>query len=272
MFSFKAGEQRVAQCLLAWFVGKRPVAFVGDLEHVLGAFAEGGEARVMHAQALLAQDAGDVGKQSGAVGGHQAQQGARAVFGSVERDLRHQAEMAQVARLGAARRAHRIQVALGQRSQQGVFDGRGIHRERVRGIAVSKGLIAEDAALTDDEIDNLIFLPGFSTASTVSDISGRGVGMDVVKRSIQSLGGRISISSSPGKGSTFTLSLPLTLAVLDGMVLGAADQTLVAPLSAIVESLTPKAEDVHYVGGHDAVIRFREAFVPLRHRVGLARD
>ncbi len=161
-----------------------------------------------------------------------------------------------VVRLAALHRSGRIVIEISD-------DGRGIHRERVRGIAVSKGLIAEDAALTDDEIDNLIFLPGFSTASTVSDISGRGVGMDVVKRSIQSLGGRISISSNPGKGSTFTLSLPLTLAVLDGMVLGAAEQTLVAPLSAIVESLTPKAGDVHYVGGRDAVIRFREAFVPL---------
>ena len=142
-------------------------------------------------------------------------------------------------------------------------DGRGINRERVKGIAVSRGLIAEDTVLTDEEVDNLIFLPGFSTAETITDVSGRGVGMDVVKRSIQALGGRISISSIPGKGSTFTLSLPLTLAVLDGMVVGAAEQTLVAPLTNIVESLTPRAEDVHYVGGHDAVIRFRDSYVPL---------
>lgn len=142
-------------------------------------------------------------------------------------------------------------------------DGRGINRERVRGIAVDKGLIEADAVLSDEEIDNLIFLPGFSTAETISDVSGRGVGMDVVRRSIQALGGRISIASTPGKGSTFTLSLPLTLAVLDGMVVSAAGQTLVAPLTAIVESLTPRVEDVHYVGGHDAVIRFREEFVPL---------
>jgi two-component system chemotaxis sensor kinase CheA len=142
-------------------------------------------------------------------------------------------------------------------------DGRGINRERVKGIAVAKGLIAEDAVLTDDEVDNLIFLPGFSTAESISDISGRGVGMDVVKRSIQALGGRISISSEPGKGSKFTLSLPLTLAVLDGMVLTAAEQTLVAPLSNIVESLTPRMEDVHYIGGKDAVIRIRDTFVPL---------
>nr|WP_221212229.1 chemotaxis protein CheA [Brevundimonas lenta] len=159
-------------------------------------------------------------------------------------------------RLAALHRSGRIVIEISD-------DGKGINRERVRGIAVSRGLIAEDAVLTDEEVDNLIFLPGFSTAETITDVSGRGVGMDVVKRSIQALGGRISISSVPGKGSTFTLSLPLTLAVLDGMVVGAAEQTLVAPLSNIVESLTPRAQDIHYVGGRDAVIRFREAFVPL---------
>ncbi len=159
-------------------------------------------------------------------------------------------------RLAALHRSGRIVIEIAD-------DGKGINRPRVRGIAVARGLIAEDAVLTDDEIDNLIFLPGFSTAETVTDVSGRGVGMDVVKRSIQALGGRISISSVPGKGSTFTLSLPLTLAVLDGMVVSAAEQTLVAPLSAIVESLTPQVSDIHHVGGHDAVIRFREEFVPL---------
>lgn len=159
-------------------------------------------------------------------------------------------------RLAALHRSGRIVIEISD-------DGKGINRERVKGIAVSRGLIAEDAVLTDDEIDNLIFLPGFSTAETITDVSGRGVGMDVVRRSIQALGGRISIASNPGKGSTFTLSLPLTLAVLDGMVVSAAEQTLVAPLTAIVESLTPRVEDIHYVGGHDAVIRFRDEFVPL---------
>jgi len=165
-------------------------------------------------------------------------------------------------RLAALHRSGRIVIEISD-------DGKGINRPRVRGIAVERGLIAEDAILSDDEIDNLIFLPGFSTATEVSDLSGRGVGMDVVRRSIQSLGGRISISSVPGKGSTFTLSLPLTLAVLDGMVVGAAEQTLVAPLAAIVESLTPNEADIHYVGGVDPVLRFREAFVPLVD-VGLA--
>jgi len=159
-------------------------------------------------------------------------------------------------RLAALHRSGRIVIEISD-------DGRGINRERVRGIAESKGLIAEDSVLSDEEIDNLIFLPGFSTAETISDVSGRGVGMDVVRRSIQALGGRISIASQPGKGSTFTLSLPLTLAVLDGMVVTAAEQTLVTPLTAIVESLTPRVQDIHHVGGHDAVIRFRDAFVPL---------
>ena len=159
-------------------------------------------------------------------------------------------------RLAALHRSGRIVIEISD-------DGRGINRERVKKIAIDKGLIAADAPLTDEQIDNLIFAPGFSTAAVVSDISGRGVGMDVVKRSIQALGGRISISSVPGKGSTFTLSLPLTLAVLDGMVVTGAEQTLVAPLTAIVESLTPRLEDIHFVGGHDPVIRFRDQFVPL---------
>ena len=159
-------------------------------------------------------------------------------------------------RLAALHRSGRIVIEISD-------DGRGINRERVKKIAVDKGLIAADAPLTDEQIDNLIFAPGFSTAAVVSDISGRGVGMDVVKRSIQALGGRISISSVPGKGSTFTLSLPLTLAVLDGMVVAAAEQTLIAPLPAIVESLTPQAIDLHFVGGVDPVIRFRDRFLPL---------
>jgi len=133
----------------------------------------------------------------------------------------------------------------------------------VKSIAVERGLIAADAPLSDDEIDNLIFLPGFSTASEVSDISGRGVGMDVVRRSIQALGGRISISSRPGEGSTFTMSLPLTLAVLDGMVVSVENQTLVAPITAIVETLLPKPCDVYPLGGGAQVINIRETYVPL---------
>jgi two-component system chemotaxis sensor kinase CheA len=142
-------------------------------------------------------------------------------------------------------------------------DGAGINRPRVRDIAAAKGLIDPNAPLTDEEIDNLIFLPGFSTASTVSDISGRGVGMDVVKRSIAALGGRISINSTPGKGSVFTMSLPLTLAVLDGMVVSAAGQTLIAPLSTIIETLQPKTSEVKPIGPNAWVMSIRDSFVPL---------
>jgi two-component system chemotaxis sensor kinase CheA len=142
-------------------------------------------------------------------------------------------------------------------------DGAGINRERVKQIALDKGLISPDATLTDEEMDNLIFLPGFSTAATVSDISGRGVGMDVVRRQVQALGGRISITSNPGKGSTFSLSLPLTLAVLDGMVVGVSGHTLVTPLTAIIETLQPKPNEVRALGPNGAVLAVRDAYVPL---------
>ena len=161
-----------------------------------------------------------------------------------------------IIRLAALHRSGRIVIEVSD-------DGRGINRERVRKIAVDRGLIAADANLSNEETDNLIFLPGFSTADSVSDISGRGVGMDVVRRSIQQLGGRISIASTPGKGSVFTMSLPLTLAVLDGMVVRAGGQTLLSPLSSIIESFTPKEGDLHRIGARDWVIRFRDRFLPL---------
>lgn len=161
-----------------------------------------------------------------------------------------------VVKLSAAHRSGRIVIEVSD-------DGGGINRERVKSIAIEKNLISAEATLSDEEIDNLIFMPGFSTASEVSDISGRGVGMDVVRRSIQALGGRITITSRPGKGSTFTMSLPLTLAVLDGMVVSVEGQTLVAPITAIIETLQPKSEDVHSLGGHARVISIRGGFVPL---------
>ncbi len=161
-----------------------------------------------------------------------------------------------VLRLSAVHRSGRIVIEL-------TDDGAGINRPRVRSIAVSKGLIPADAALTDEEIDNLIFLPGFSTAQSASAISGRGVGMDVVKRAIQALRGRISITSQPGRGSTFSMSLPLTLAVLDGMVVTVAGQTFVVPLTTIIETLQPKSADIHAVGSGVRVIRNRDSFVPI---------
>ena len=159
-------------------------------------------------------------------------------------------------RLTAKHRSGRILIELAD-------DGAGINREKVRQKAIDNDLIAADANLSDEEIDNLIFLPGFSTADKISDISGRGVGMDVVKRSIQALGGRINITSKPGQGSVFTMSLPLTLAVLDGMVVTVAGQTLVVPLTAIVETLQPEASAIHSFGANHRLISIRNSFCPL---------
>ena len=161
-----------------------------------------------------------------------------------------------VVRLSAFHRSGRIVIEI-------TDDGAGIDRKRVRDKAIEKGLVSAEAVLTDEETDNLLFMPGFSTASAISDISGRGVGMDVVKRSVQALGGRISIASRPGEGSTFTLSLPLTLAVLDGMVVTVDGHTLVAPLTAVIETLQPKPETVRSLGPSGMVVAVRDAFVPL---------
>ena len=142
-------------------------------------------------------------------------------------------------------------------------DGRGINRPRVHAKAVERGLIAADAVLSDEEIDNLIFAPGFSTAETLSNISGRGVGMDVVRQNVKELGGRISIESHPGKGSVFTLALPLTLAISDGMIVTVGDQILVVPLAHVVESLRPEARDVQYLGVDRAMLSVRGQFIPI---------
>lgn len=142
-------------------------------------------------------------------------------------------------------------------------DGAGINRARVREKAIEKNLITEEMQLSDSDIDSLLFMPGFSTASEISNLSGRGVGMDVVKSSIQSLGGRITISSVEGKGTTFSISLPLTLAVLDGMVVRVGGETLVVPLNAILETLTLTDDDLKALGPETHVVQIRGGFVPL---------
>jgi two-component system, chemotaxis family, sensor kinase CheA len=159
-------------------------------------------------------------------------------------------------KLSAAHRSGRVVIEISD-------DGAGINRPHVLESATRKGLVPKDAVLNDGEIDNLLFLPGFSTASTISNISGRGVGMDVVKRSIQALGGRITISSKPREGSTFSMSLPLTLAVLDGIVVSILDQTFVIPLTAIVETLKLEPNMLHPMGEGTYVMRVRETIVPL---------
>lgn len=144
-----------------------------------------------------------------------------------------------------------------------VDDGAGINREKVLNKAIEKGLVAPDAQLSPTEIDNLLFLPGFSTADQVSNLSGRGVGMDVVKSAISALGGRVAITSEQGKGTTFSISLPLTLAVLDGMVVSVADETIVVPLNTIVETLALTTEDIRPFGPTTHVVNIRDNFVPL---------
>ena len=158
--------------------------------------------------------------------------------------------------LSASHRAGRVLIEIED-------DGAGINRPKVREIAISKGLIPADAQLSDTEIDNLLFLPGFSTASEVSALSGRGVGMDVVKSAITGLGGRITITSAPGQGTKFSISLPLTLAVLDGMVVQAAGQTLVVPLSAIIETAKLEVDNIHHLASSGEMMQIRSEFVPL---------
>jgi len=158
--------------------------------------------------------------------------------------------------LSAAHRSGRVIIEVGD-------DGGGINREKVQSIAENKGLISPGLQLSDSEIDALLFLPGFSTAKEVSDLSGRGVGMDVVRSAIQDLGGRVSITSTPGKGTTFSISLPLTLAVLDGMVVKSATETLVVPLGAIVETLSLSDNEVRRLGPETHVLHIRDSFVPL---------
>ena len=159
-------------------------------------------------------------------------------------------------RLSATHQSGRIVIAVSD-------DGRGINRDKVRERAIERGIVHGDAVLSDEEIDQLIFAPGFSTAEVVSSISGRGVGMDVVRKNIQALGGRIAIASEPGKGSTFSLSLPLTLAVLDGMVVTVGDQTMVIPLSHVVENVRPTADTIEAYGRSSHLLNVRGSYVPI---------
>ncbi|MEM1195967.1 MAG: chemotaxis protein CheA [Pseudomonadota bacterium] len=158
--------------------------------------------------------------------------------------------------LAAEQKAGRIVIQISD-------DGRGIDREKVLAKAIKNGLVAEDAELSDDEVNQLVFAPGFSTAAQVSNISGRGVGMDVVKQNVKELGGRITIDSKPGHGTTFTLALPLTLAISDGMIVQVGDQSLVIPLAHVIESLRPSREDIKGLGTERQMLNVRGAFVPV---------
>ncbi|MGY6550528.1 MAG: chemotaxis protein CheA [Erythrobacter sp.] len=142
-------------------------------------------------------------------------------------------------------------------------DGRGINREKVLAKAIANGIVAPDAELSDDEINQLIFAPGFSTAAEVTSVSGRGVGMDVVRSNVKDLGGRITIETTPGQGTTFTLALPLTLAISDGMIVQTGDQALVIPLAHVIESLRPAPGEVKGMGTRRQMLNVRGRFVPI---------
>ena len=142
-------------------------------------------------------------------------------------------------------------------------DGNGLNAERILAKAVAQGLVDRHANLSPAEIHYLIFRPGFSTAEKITEISGRGVGMDVVRRNIEALRGRIEIDTTPGQGTKFTIRLPLTLAIVDGLVLGVGAQRFVLPTFAICESLRPLPEQVHEVQGQPRMVRVRDTLMPL---------
>lgn len=158
--------------------------------------------------------------------------------------------------LSAAHRSGRVIIEVGD-------DGGGINREKVREIAEKKGLVSSDANLGAAEIDNLLFAPGFSSKEEVSALSGRGVGLDVVRREIQALGGRVTIQSVAGEGTTFTIALPLTLAVLEGMLVEFSGEMMVLPLSTILETLRPSSATIHSIGRTGRVVANRGELIPI---------
>ena len=158
--------------------------------------------------------------------------------------------------LSAAHRSGRVVIEVKD-------DGGGVDREKVLASAIQKGIVLENANLSPSEIDWLLFTPGFSTASAVTNLSGRGVGMDVVNNEIRRLGGRVSIISTQGLGTTISISLPLTLAVLDGMIVDVAGQTMVIPISAIVETIRPQLSQLHWIGPSARMITVRDVLIPI---------
>lgn len=143
-----------------------------------------------------------------------------------------------------------------------VDDGAGLNRQKILAKAASQGLNVNDN-MSDEEVGMLIFAPGFSTAEKVTDVSGRGVGMDVVKRNIQEMGGHVEIHSQQGKGTTIRILLPLTLAILDGMSVKVGEEVFILPLNAVMESLQPLAEDLHPLAGGERVLQVRGEYLPL---------
>ncbi len=142
-------------------------------------------------------------------------------------------------------------------------DGRGLSREKILKKAIERGIVSPDEVLADHEIDQLIFRAGFSTADTVTDVSGRGVGMDIVRKTIEGLRGKIEIQSVPGKGSTFIMKLPITLAIIDGMIVRVGEERYVLPTVNIRETIRPREEDCFTLVGKGEMVRIRGNLLPV---------
>jgi len=154
-------------------------------------------------------------------------------------------------------------------------DGAGINKERVLNKARANGLVGENETLTDDAINDLIFHPGLSTAESLSDVSGRGVGMDVVRKNIKSLGGSVRVDSVEGKGTIFTIQLPLTLAILDGQLVRVGSETFIIPLVSIIESIQVKSDNLNGIAGKADLYKLREEYIPViraQHVFGMEDD
>lgn len=143
-----------------------------------------------------------------------------------------------------------------------IDDGAGLNRERILSKAMSQGL-AVNENMSDEDVGMLIFAPGFSTAEKVTDVSGRGVGMDMVKSNIQEMGGHVEIHFQAGKGTTIRILLPLTLAILDGMSVKVSKEVYILPLGTVMESLQPRAEDIYPLPGGERVLQVRGEYLPL---------
>ena len=142
-------------------------------------------------------------------------------------------------------------------------DGRGINKAKVYSKGLERGLVQKDEELSDAQIYGLIMQPGFSTADVISDISGRGVGLDVVRTAIEAVRGKIDISSEEGKGTTFAIVLPLTLAIIDGMIVRVNDKIFIIPTLCITESFRPQADSIHRAGGKEEIVQLRSELLPI---------
>jgi two-component system chemotaxis sensor kinase CheA len=194
----------------------------------------------------------------------------------IRNSIDHGLESAPERRAAGKPEAGRIRLAA--RHQAGEIhievtdDGRGLNRERIRSKAIERGLIGAADKLTGAEIDRLIFRPGFTTTERVTEVSGRGVGMDVVGKNVGRLRGRVEIYSEPGRGTTFVLRLPLTLAIIDGLVVASGEDRFIVPIFSVREMFRPTSEALFTVQGQGEMVLVRERLLPLvrlKRRLGL---